>query len=151
MFPVPSGPWTDIGIFSINDVEVPLAFPFPFELLLLGSTGSEGIDGGEPVFTGLIQGADECGGIWVNRGIGRVTENGVSKVLCLEGMVRHGLFFNVSGKCVLVEEMVPITKGVLRALKGPDHVSIWDVDVHLRVRGPCDKRDLIMAKGSLPD
>ena len=85
MFPVPSGPWTNVGIFSINNVEVPLVFLFPFELLL-GSTGSEGINGGEPVFTGLIQGADECGGIWVNGGIGRVTENGMSKASANPGI-----------------------------------------------------------------
>ena len=37
--------------------------------------------------------------------------------------VRNGQFFNVSSKCVLVEEAVPITKGV---------------DVHLRVHGLCN-------------
>jgi len=121
----------------------PLVFPFPFELLLLGSAGSEGTDGSEPVFVGLIQGADECESIWVNGWIGGVTENGVSKVLCLEGIVGHGLFFNMSGKCVLVEETVPITKGVLGALKRPDYVSIGDVDIHLHVRGWCDERGLM--------
>ena len=33
---------------------------------------------------------DECGDIGVSRWIGRVTKNGVSKVLCLEGMGRFG-------------------------------------------------------------
>jgi len=31
-------------------------------------------------------------------------------------MFINGPFFNVSGKCILVEETVPITKGVLGAL-----------------------------------
>ena len=60
-------------------------------------------------------------------------------MLCLEGMVEHGLFFNVSNKCVLVEETVLISKRALSALKGSEHVIVWDVDVHLRVCGPCDK------------
>ena len=64
-------------------------------------------------------------------------------MLCITGMVGHGLFFNMSGKCVLVEEMVLITKGVLRALKGPNHVSIGDVDVYLCVCGPCDEQGLM--------
>jgi len=63
----------------------------------------------------------------------------VSKVLCLEGIVGHGLFFNVSGMCVLVEEMVLITKGVLGALKRSNYVSVGDVDIHLHVHGQCDK------------
>ena len=77
--------------------------------------------------------------------------DGCDAICCLSEWARQGeiainMFvmacFNVPGKCVLDEEMDPITKKGSQGL-GPDHVSVWDVDVHLRVRGPCDKRDLM--------
>lgn len=60
-------------------------------------------------------------------------------MLCVEGMVGHGLLLNMSGQRVLVEETVPISKGVLWALNGLDQVMVGDVDVDLGVGWTCEE------------
>ena len=136
---VPGSPGADVSAVAVDDVEAALVLALALEVALLGVGGADGVDCGEAILEGGVEGAEDCGCVWVDGGVGGVAEDGVCEMLCLEGMVGHGLLLNVAGQRVLVEETVPISKGVVGAVYGQDQVLVGDVYVDLCVGGPGDE------------
>ena len=132
---VPGSPWADVGAVAVDDVEAALVLALALEVPPLGVGGADGVDGGKGVLVGGVEGAEDCGGVGVDGGVGGVAEDGVCEMLCLEGVIGHGLLLNVAGEGVLVEETVAVGKGVVGAVDGQDHVMVGDVDVDLGVGG----------------
>jgi hypothetical protein len=133
---VPGSPGADVGAVAVDDVEGALVLALALEVALLGVCGAHGVDGCAAVLEGGVEGAEDCGCGGVDGGVGGVAEDGVCEMLCVEGMVGHGLLLDVAGECVLDEEAVPISKGVVGAVDGQDQVVVGDVDVDLGVGGP---------------
>lgn len=130
---VPGSPGALVSGVAVDDVEGALVVPLALEGAFLGVCGPDGIYGGEGVLVGGVEGAEEGGRGGVDGGVGGVAEDGVREVLCLEGMVGHGLLLNVASKGVLVAEAVAIGKGVLGALDGEEEVAVGDIYEYLEV------------------
>jgi hypothetical protein len=64
-------------------------------------------------------------------------------MLLAERMLRHGLFFDVPSKCVLINEPISVAKRILWSLNGEHHFVVGDVYIHLGVCRTRYKRSLM--------
>lgn len=130
---LPRGPRADVCAVAVDDIEVAPGLALALEVPFVGVGGPDGVHGGIGVLGSGVEGAEDggCGG--VDGGVGGVAEDGVCEVLCVEGMVGHGLHLNVAGECVLIEEAVAVRKGVVWAVEGELHVVEGDIDMDLGV------------------